>query len=96
MSQQTPPSRVAPGDVLAGKYRVERVIGEGGMGVVVAATHLQLGQTVALKFIRSEALADPEIVARFVRKHHARMSGLTHREATRRLPAALQKSLQDL
>jgi serine/threonine-protein kinase len=48
------PALVAPareGDVLAGKYRVERVIGAGGMGVVVAAQHLQLGKRVAVKFL---------------------------------------------
>ena len=42
-----------PGDVLAGKYRVERLLGEGGMGLVVVATHLQLEQRVALKFLRA-------------------------------------------
>ena len=42
---------VGNGDVLAGKYRVDRVLGVGGMGVVVAATHLQLDQKVALKFM---------------------------------------------
>jgi hypothetical protein len=41
---------VNEGDVLAGKYRVERVLDVGGMGVVVAATHLHLGERVALKF----------------------------------------------
>jgi Tol biopolymer transport system component len=40
------------GDVLLGKYRVEGVIGAGGMGVVVAATHLQLETRVAIKLLR--------------------------------------------
>lgn len=41
----------SPGDVLLEKHRVERILGEGGMGVVLAATHLQLDQPVALKFL---------------------------------------------
>jgi serine/threonine-protein kinase len=59
---------VREGDVLAGKYRIERVIGIGGMGVVVAATHMQLDQRVALKFLLPEALANKEVVARFARE----------------------------
>jgi len=35
---------ITPGDVIADKYRVERVLGRGGMGVVVAAMHLHLDQ----------------------------------------------------
>jgi serine/threonine protein kinase len=50
---------VQPGQILAGKFQIERVLGEGGMGVVVAAQHLQLGQRVALKFLLREALAEP-------------------------------------
>jgi serine/threonine protein kinase len=42
---------VKPGDTLAGKYRVERVLGNGAMGVVVAARHVDLDRLVALKFI---------------------------------------------
>jgi eukaryotic-like serine/threonine-protein kinase len=62
---------VQPGDVLAGKYRVESVLGAGGMGVVVAATHLQLEQRVALKFLLPQGLADPDIVGRFMREARA-------------------------
>src|SRR6202012_3884256 len=57
---------VRPGDVLAGKYRVDRVLGAGGMGVVVAAHHIQLDERVALKFLRPEAVPNAEAVARFV------------------------------
>lgn len=64
-------SPVQEGDVLAGKYRVERVLGQGGMGVVVAATHLDLDQRVALKFLLPAALAHPEIVDRFAREARA-------------------------
>ena len=62
---------VREGDVLAGKYRVDRVLGVGGMGVVVAATHLQLDQKVALKFMLPEAFANPEALARFQREARA-------------------------
>ncbi|MEP7125646.1 MAG: protein kinase [Byssovorax sp.] len=54
-----------PGQILAGKFRVERVLGEGGMGVVVAAHHLHLDKRVALKFLRPEVAANRELVARF-------------------------------
>jgi serine/threonine protein kinase len=57
-----------PGVVLAGKYRVERVLGQGGMGVVLAAQHLQLGQRVALKFLLPEVCTNGEAVARFLRE----------------------------
>lgn len=62
---------VRVGDVLAAKYRVEQVLGVGGMGVVVRAHHLYLDERVAIKFIRSEALSIPEVVARFVREARA-------------------------
>ncbi len=61
-----------PGSVVAGKYRVERLLGEGGMGWVVQAMHLQLDQRVALKFMNaSVATASPEAVARFLREARA-------------------------
>jgi eukaryotic-like serine/threonine-protein kinase len=59
------------GEVLANKYRVERVLGVGGMGVVVAAKHLQLDQMVALKFLRHDAMRDPKIVSRFEQEARA-------------------------
>ncbi|HLV65830.1 MAG TPA: serine/threonine-protein kinase, partial [Polyangiaceae bacterium] len=60
-----------PGDVLAGKYRIERVLGEGGMGIVVLAYHLQLEERVAIKFLLPGALENPEAVARFSREARA-------------------------
>jgi serine/threonine-protein kinase len=59
------------GDLIAGKYRVERVLGDGGMGVVVAARHLELGERVALKFLLPEAAQNPEARLRFVREARA-------------------------
>ena len=60
---------VAEGDVLAGKYRVERVLGRGGMGVVVAAMHTQLNQRVAIKLLLPGATAD--VTERFLREARA-------------------------
>jgi serine/threonine-protein kinase len=62
---------VQPGDVLVGKYRVERMLGRGGMGVVVAAHHLQLDEKVALKFLLPETIQDARAVARFLREARA-------------------------
>jgi serine/threonine-protein kinase len=64
-------SPVAIGDVVAGKYRVERMLGHGGMGVVVAARHIDLDQPVALKFILPHALAGKGNVERFMREARA-------------------------
>jgi serine/threonine protein kinase len=61
-------TRIRPGDLLGGKYRVERVLGRGGMGVVMAATHLDLDQRVAIKLMLPGAFADPDTRARFQRE----------------------------
>ncbi len=62
---------VRAGDILAEKYEVERVLGAGGMGVVVAARHIHLGERVAIKFLLPEALVRPEVVSRFLREGRA-------------------------
>ena len=62
---------VRQGDILAGKYRVERVLGAGGMGVVVAAHHVQLDKRVAIKFLLPEAMGNAEAVERFAREARA-------------------------
>ncbi|HEX8793093.1 MAG TPA: serine/threonine-protein kinase [Polyangiaceae bacterium] len=60
------------GHVLAGKYRIDRVLGSGAMGKVLAATHLQLDTKVALKVMLPEATAStPEAAARFLREARA-------------------------
>src|SRR4051812_26090297 len=61
-------SPVNEGQVLAGKYRVERVLGSGGMGVVVAAWHLELEQRVAVKFLHPLALERADTAERFRRE----------------------------
>src|SRR5580698_8346356 len=60
-----------PGDVLVGKYRVERILGSGGMGVVLAATHLELEETVAVKLLRPQVTHGQDAVARFLREAKA-------------------------
>src|SRR6476659_438092 len=59
------------GSILAGKYQVERVLGVGGMGVVVSAHHLQLDQKVAIKYLLPDALQNAEVVERFGREARA-------------------------
>ncbi len=65
---------VRPGDVVAGKYRVDRTLGSGGMGVVVAATQIELDRWVALKFLLPKVLERPRLVARFSREARAAAS----------------------
>ena len=64
-------SPVREGEMVADKYLVDRVLGVGGNGVVVAARHLALDRPVALKFLLKAALARPEIVERFAREARA-------------------------
>jgi serine/threonine-protein kinase len=59
----------APGTLIGGgRYRVERVIGGGGMGAVVAAEHVGLGDRVAVKFLHPRLLTDVQLIERFVRE----------------------------
>jgi eukaryotic-like serine/threonine-protein kinase len=58
-------------EVLADKYRIERVLGQGGMGIVFAAMHLNLDERVAIKFLLPELSSDPALVARFLREGRA-------------------------
>ncbi|MFO0761081.1 MAG: serine/threonine-protein kinase [Byssovorax sp.] len=64
-------SSFAPGTVLRGKYRVDRVLGRGGMGVVLSAWHVALQQRVAIKVLSSALAAHPEAIARFLREARA-------------------------
>ncbi len=60
-----------PGEVVGGRYRIERIIAEGGMGIIVAAHHLELEERVAIKFLKEEFASKPEIVGRFAREAKA-------------------------
>jgi serine/threonine protein kinase len=61
----TPPSSLE-GTLIGGKFRLERVLGEGGMGVVYAAVHLDLRKHVAIKLIRDELIQNHEVVERML------------------------------
>ncbi|MGO8999914.1 MAG: serine/threonine protein kinase [Polyangiaceae bacterium] len=60
-----------PGDILAGKYRVERLIGRGGMGAVFAAEHMLLNQRVAVKLLLGELVSSQEATTRFMNEARA-------------------------
>ncbi|MDQ3301611.1 MAG: serine/threonine protein kinase, partial [Myxococcota bacterium] len=62
---------LASGTVLLGKYRVDEVLGVGGMGRVVRASHLYLQQSVAIKILLPEMAADESTVSRFLREAQA-------------------------
>ncbi len=59
------------GDVLKGKYRVEGLLGRGGMGVVLAAHHELLDKKVAVKVLFAESGKEKDSVARFLREARA-------------------------
>ena len=58
----------SPGAVVAGKYRVVRLLGKGGMGFVVEARHIALDEQVALKFLLPAYARSPEAATRFLRE----------------------------
>lgn len=62
---------VRRGDVIGGKYRIEGILGEGAMGIVYAAHHLQLDEPIALKVLRHELAANRDAVKRFTREAQA-------------------------
>ncbi len=68
---ETPYAMPKIGDVVAGKYRLERVAGEGGMGIVYAAEHLVLRQRVAVKVLLPDAATSDAVVERFEREAQA-------------------------
>jgi serine/threonine-protein kinase len=61
-------SRFGPGDLVSGKYRIVRLIGDGGMGVVYEARHEVLGHGVALKFLHSDLAKRPGLTQRFMQE----------------------------
>jgi serine/threonine-protein kinase len=61
-------SSLSVGDVVADRYRIDAILGEGGMGVVYRAEHLHLRKVHALKVLLPEWSSTPEVVARFERE----------------------------
>jgi serine/threonine-protein kinase len=78
MSQPTAPpastSSLNPGDTLAGKYQIERIIGPGSMGIVMAARHIHLDEHVAIKIMLPDAVSQGEHIA-----HRQRVGPISRR-----------------
>jgi len=78
-SEDAVESRQMPnvGDVAGKKYRLQRLLGAGGMGVVFEAEHIVLRQSVAIKYLRPDLISMPGAIARFEREARAigRMRG---------------------
>lgn len=68
------------GQTLAGKYRIDERLNEGGMGTVYRGTHVLMDKTVAIKVLRPSLAADEKIVARFSREARA-ASRISHPNA---------------
>lgn len=64
-------SKVQEGTILLGKYRVEKELGHGAMGYVVAARHVDLDEPRALKLLQPEALKNADVAERFLREAKA-------------------------
>jgi serine/threonine-protein kinase len=64
---------IQPGSVIAGKYRVEHVLGEGGMGIVLAVRHLELRELLAVKVVSADVTRNPVLLERFRREARALM-----------------------
>jgi serine/threonine-protein kinase len=73
---------VREGEIIGGRYLVDRVLGYGGMGVVVAATHLGLEQKVAIKFVLPPGAKNEALRERFVREARA-VAGLRSEHVTK-------------
>jgi predicted Ser/Thr protein kinase len=70
------------GDVINGRYLIERELGVGGVGIVYAARNIELDEPVALKFLKPETMTDAGIVGRFAREAKAAVSIKSEHVAT--------------
>lgn len=69
--RELPEGAPRPGELFADKFRIERVLGVGGMGYVLAATHVQLSERVAIKLLLPERAKQADTVARFIQEGRA-------------------------
>src|SRR5215468_4892233 len=67
---QTDSRPMTVGSIVGGRFRIDQLLGAGGMGIVVAATHLELGNRIAIKFMRDDKL-EAVAVERFIREARA-------------------------
>jgi serine/threonine-protein kinase len=65
---ETLPITLTPGTIIAERYRIDSLLGEGGMGKVYAARHVHIQTQVAIKVLHQEMSTTPEYVARFERE----------------------------
>lgn len=89
MDDQPPPTRQVPraalpivGEVVMDRYRVERMVGSGGMAHVLAAKHVQLGTDVAIKVLDPTLVNDLDAKERFAREAKA-MAALSSKHSVR-------------
>src|SRR5512140_2414422 len=75
---QAPPAPSLVGTVLDGRYRIVKLLGEGGMGEVYAAEHVHIEKRFAIKLLRPEIVSNPEAVTRF-RQEARSSSSIGHR-----------------
>jgi serine/threonine-protein kinase len=67
----TKSQKLEAGTLVAGRYRVEREIGRGGMAQVYEAKHIEIGKRVAVKVLAAEFITSPVVVERFLREARA-------------------------
>src|SRR5260221_7638931 len=68
--EPSPPAayEIAPGTLIADRYRVDATLGEGGMGIVYLAEHIHIRKRLAIKVLLPAWTSAPEVVARFERE----------------------------
>lgn len=93
-------NKIPVGNAFAGKYRIERILGSGGMGTVLRAHHVELDRSVAIKVMHPKLLAVPDAARRFALEARA-TAGLKSAHAVRildidRLPSGVPFIVMEL